>query len=105
MNLQTTKAKLENSLSVTMPHVAEDYEIPIELNYYHNQENFDNSDKQNNTQNIKDYTKQEFKESSGTNNIYQNTTIKVRPFKNNLDTPTFIRKSKKQKFLVTTPRN
>ena len=36
-------------------------------------------EKSDNTQNITDYTKQEFKGSSSTNKIYQNTAIKIRP--------------------------
>ena len=50
-----------------MLHIEEEYEIPIESNYYHNHENFHFSDKQNNTHYIADYTKQELEGSSSTN--------------------------------------
>ena len=50
-----------------MLHIEEDYEIPIELNYYQNHEHFINSAEQNTTQNMTDYAKQELKRRSSMN--------------------------------------
>ena len=58
-----------------MLQIKNEYETQIESNYYQNKKKyFQNPD---NTQKITDYTKQELKGSSSTNNIYQNTSNKI----------------------------
>ena len=56
-----------------MLQIENEYETPIESNYYQkNHNNFQNAD---NIQEIIDYTEQELKRSSSTNNIYQNKSF------------------------------
>ena len=58
-----------------MLQIENEYETPIESNYcLSNNNNFQNPD---NFQKRKDYTEQELKGSSSTNNIYQNTSIEI----------------------------
>ena len=55
-----------------MLQIENEYETPIELNY--NQNNHDNFKNSDNFQEIIDYTEQELKGTSSTNNIYQNAS-------------------------------
>ena len=56
-----------------MLQIENEYETQIESNYYQNNNNhFQSPD---NVQKKSDYTEQELKGSSSTNNIYQNTSI------------------------------
>ena len=65
------ESETEITLSLNMLQIENEYETPIERNFYqNNHNNFENSD---NTQNKTNYTEQELKGRSGTNNIYQNT--------------------------------
>ena len=65
------ESETESTLSLNMLQIENEYETPIERNFYqNNHNNFENSD---NTQNKTNYTEQELKGRSGTNNIYQNT--------------------------------
>ena len=58
-----------------MLQIENEYETSIESNYYqNNHDNFQNPDK---IQEIKEYTEQEIKRSSSTNNIYQNASKKT----------------------------
>ena len=63
------KNETENTISINMLKIEEEYEIPIESKCYHNHEKFNNSDKQIITQNETDNAKQELECSSTTNNI------------------------------------
>ena len=58
-----------------MHQIENDYETPIESNHYQsNHNNFQNPD---NIQEIIDYTDQQLKVSSSTNNLYQNASNKI----------------------------
>ena len=76
-----------------MLQIENEYETPIESNYYQNNENnFQNPD---NTQKITDNTEQELKGCASTNKIYQNTPNKIKiPKEKNLGNPNSLRKSK-----------
>ena len=70
-----------------------EYETPIESDYYQNNRNhFPKSD---NTQ--KNYTEQELKGSSSTNNIYQKTTKKVQTKEKVWTIPLLLESPKKHK--------
>ena len=84
-----------------MLYIAEEYKTPTETNYYHNHENFNNSDERNTTHKMTDFTKQELEENLSTNNMYQKTTNKVQPPKK--QNWTLQTESKKQSFLVARP--
>ena len=88
-----------------MLQIENEYESPIERNFYRNNENFNNFDKSDNTQNITDYSEQELKGSSSKNNINQNTAVKKQQPKNKIGQNHHWRKSIKQKFSITRPQN
>ena len=69
----------------------------IESNYYQNNGNFNKIEKTNNTQNKTDYTEQDFKGSSSTNNIYQNTANKIQPPEEKVCTIPLVLESPKRK--------
>ena len=64
-----------------MFHIENEYETPIDSDYYQNNESFDNFKKPNNRQTTIDYAKQENEESSNKNNMYHNTTNTILPIK------------------------
>ena len=53
------ESETENTLSLNMLHIIEEYKTPNESNYYHNHETFVNFYEQNKTHNLTDYNKQE----------------------------------------------
>ena len=81
-----------------MLSIENENESPIERNFYHNNENFNNFDKWDNTQKITDYSEQEPKGSSSKNIIYQNTAVKKQQPKNKIGQNHHWRKSIKKNF-------
>ena len=86
-----------------MLQIENGYEAPKESNYYQN--NNDHFQNPYNIQETTDYTEQELKGTSSTNNIYQNTSNKIQIPKKKLNNPTSFKKSKKERFSITRPRN
>ena len=85
-----------------MLQIENEYETPIESNYYQKHcNNFQNAD---NIQEIIDYTKQELKRSSSTNNIYQNTSNKTQLPNEKIWTIPLLLETPKR-FSITRPRN
>ena len=79
-----------------MLQIENEYESPIVSNYY--QDNYDHFQNPDNTQKVTDYTEQEPKGGSSTNNIYQNTTNKVQLIKEkNVSTVPFLLETSKSK--------
>ena len=89
------ETETENILSINMLQVENEYETPIESNYYqNNQDSFQNPD---NIQELINYTEQELKGSSSTNNIYQNASNKVQLPKEKIWTIPLLLESPKKK--------
>ena len=64
-----TRTKQKKTLSINMLHIEEEYETPIDSNFYQNLEDFFSISEQNIMQKMTDYTKQELKKSLSTKNI------------------------------------
>ena len=87
------ESETENTLSINMVQIENEYETLIKSNYYqNNKSHFQNPD---NIQEITEYTEQELKGSSSTNNINQNKANKVQILKEKVWT--LILKSPKSK--------
>ena len=76
-----------------MFQIENEYETPIESNYYQN--NYNNLQNPDNVQEKIDYTEQELKGSSSTNNIYQNASNKIQLPKEKIWTMPFLLESPK----------
>ena len=87
----------ENTLSINKLHIEKEYETTIESIYYQYNKDFNNFDEQSISQNMTDYTKQELKGSSSTNNIYQNRSNKLQPTKEKIWTLPLLLESPKNK--------
>ena len=80
-----------------MLEIENEYETPIESNFYKN--NHDNFQNHDNIQELIDYTEQELKGSSSTNNIYQNASNKIQLTKEKTWTiPLFLENPKSKNF-------
>ena len=64
---------------MNMLHIRNEYETPIESNFYQKNEN--HLQNHHNTQKLTHYTEQEHGGSSSENNIYQNTSNKMQLLK------------------------
>ena len=91
------ESETENTLSIKMLQVENEYGIPIETNCYQNNENFNKFEKLDNIENITDYIEQELKGSSKTNNICRNTANKLQPPEKKIWTIPFLLESPKSK--------
>ena len=80
-----------------MLQIENEYETTIESIYYQN--NYNNLQNPDNVQEILDYTEQDFKGSSSTNNIYINASNKIQlPKEKNWTIPLLLESPKSKKF-------
>ena len=97
------RAKQKLTLSKNMLQIENEYETPIESNYYQNNKNhFKNSD---NTQSITENTEEHLKEVQRETIYIRIQQIKYSYERKKLDNTTSLRKSRKQRFSITRTRN
>ena len=94
------KSETENTLSIKLLQIKNEYETPNNSNFYQKNENFDNLETSGKKQITTDLTKQEIEENSNMRNNYQNTTNKIHPpQEKKLDNSPFCEKVQKVKII------